>query len=170
MQATDASGQIHNYLAINEVSLLRQSSQSAKIRILVDGNERLPELSCDGIMVATSAGSTAYNLSAHGPILPIGSQLLALTPVSPFRPRRWRGALLRNDARVPCRFGNCWQYWSTRYWGRRNSRGSIKKPYRSVWSRPRTRRTHIKRAIHCLTIDYMSISTRILNPALRIVC
>lgn len=100
MHATDTSGTVHSHLAINETSLLRQSSQSAKIRILVDGKERLAELSCDGIMVATSAGSTAYNLSAHGPILPIGSQLLALTPVSPFRPRRWRGALLRNDAQV----------------------------------------------------------------------
>lgn len=100
MHATDTFGEVHSHLAINEVSLLRQSSQSAKIRVLVDGKERLSELSCDGIMVATSAGSTAYNLSAHGPILPVGSQLLALTPVSPFRPRRWRGALLRNDARV----------------------------------------------------------------------
>ena len=100
MRATDINDNVHNRLAINEVSLLRQSSQSAKIRILVDGKERLAELSCDGILVATSAGSTAYNLSAHGPILPIGSHLLALTPVSPFRPRRWRGALLRNDAKV----------------------------------------------------------------------
>jgi len=100
MTATDINGDTHSHLAINEVSLLRQSAQSAKIRILVDGRERLAELSCDGVMVATSAGSTAYNLSAHGPILPIGSDLLALTPVSPYRPRRWRGALLRHDAKV----------------------------------------------------------------------
>ena len=87
-------------LAINEVSLLRQTSQTAKLRIVVDGKERLAELSADGVLVATPAGSTAYNLSAHGPILPIGANLLALTPISPFRPRRWRGALLR--ARRAC--------------------------------------------------------------------
>ncbi|MEZ5937152.1 MAG: NAD kinase [Hyphomonadaceae bacterium] len=86
--------------AINEVSLLRQTSQTAKLRILVDGRERLAELAADGVLVATPAGSTAYNLSAHGPILPIGANLLALTPISPFRPRRWRGALLRHDAKV----------------------------------------------------------------------
>ena len=100
MDAVDTDGTHHLSLAINEVSLLRQTAQTAKLRILVDGRERLPELSCDGIMVATSAGSTAYNLSAHGPILPIGANLLALTPVSAFRPRRWRGALLRHDAQV----------------------------------------------------------------------
>ena len=100
MTVTDIDNKEHNHLAINEVSLLRQSAQSAKLRILVDGKERIPELSCDGIMVATAAGSTAYNLSAHGPILPIGANLLALTPISPYRPRRWRGALLRHDAHV----------------------------------------------------------------------
>lgn len=100
MVAVDMDGNEHHHLAINEVSLLRQTAQTAKIRILVDGKERMPELSCDGVMVATSAGSTAYNLSAHGPILPIGSDLLALTPVSAYRPRRWRGALLRNHAKV----------------------------------------------------------------------
>ena len=93
-------GKVHKHLAINEVSLLRQTAQTAKIRILVDNKERLAELTCDGVMVATSAGSTAYNLSAHGPILPVGADLLALTPVSPYRPRRWRGALLRHDAKV----------------------------------------------------------------------
>lgn len=87
-------------LALNEVSLLRQSYQAAKIQISVDGHMRLEELVCDGVMVATPAGSTAYNLSAHGPILPIDAPLLALTPVSPFRPRRWRGALLPNHATV----------------------------------------------------------------------
>ncbi len=86
--------------AFNEVSLWRQSAQSARLRILVDGAERMAELLCDGVMVATPAGSTAYNFSAHGPILPIHSRLLALTPISPFRPRRWRGALLPHTAIV----------------------------------------------------------------------
>jgi NAD+ kinase len=100
MKAVRANGQETTLLAINEVSLLRQTSQTAKLRISVDGRERLGELSADGVLISTPAGSTAYNLSAHGPILPIGSNLLALTPISPFRPRRWRGALLRHDARV----------------------------------------------------------------------
>ncbi|MEM6535862.1 MAG: NAD kinase [Pseudomonadota bacterium] len=100
MTARDINGTAHTHLAINEVSLLRQTAQSAKLRVLVDERERLERLTCDGLMVATPAGSTAYNLSAHGPILPIGANLLALTPVSAFRPRRWRGALLRQDARV----------------------------------------------------------------------
>ncbi len=86
--------------AFNEVSLLRQTAQSAKLRICVDGAERMAELLCDGVMVATPAGSTAYNFSAHGPILPIDSRLLALTPISAFRPRRWRGALLPHRAKV----------------------------------------------------------------------
>ena len=87
-------------LAINEVSLLRESRQAAKIRILVDGKVRLPELICDGILVSTPAGSTAYNLSAHGPIVPLDASLLPMTPISAFRPRRWRGALLPSDAEV----------------------------------------------------------------------
>lgn len=87
-------------LAINEVSLFRQTHQAAKLRIKVDGRTRMDELICDGVIIATPTGSTAYNLSAHGPILPIGAQLLALTPISPFRPRRWRGALLSNNAEV----------------------------------------------------------------------
>jgi NAD+ kinase len=86
--------------AFNEVSLLRQTAQSARLRILVDGAERMAELLCDGALVSTPAGSTAYNLSAHGPILPIHSHLLALTPISAFRPRRWRGALLPHNAQV----------------------------------------------------------------------
>jgi len=86
--------------AFNEVSLLRQARQAAKIRILVDGKPRISELICDGVLVSTSVGSTAYNLSAHGPILPIDSDLLALTPISAFRPRRWRGALLPHRAKV----------------------------------------------------------------------
>jgi NAD+ kinase len=100
MKATDTSGKMTNLLAINEVSLLRQTSQTAKLRIVVDGKERLAELAADGILVATPAGSTAYNLSAHGPILPVGANILALTPISPFRPRRWNGAILRHDAEV----------------------------------------------------------------------
>ena len=100
MRVTDASGQTHLRWAINEVSLFRQTAQTARLGVTVDGRERLQELICDGIMVATPAGSTAYNLSAHGPILPIGANLLALTPISPYRPRRWRGALLRHDAEV----------------------------------------------------------------------
>jgi len=90
----------HQALAINEVSLFRQIYQAAKLRISVDGTVRMAELICDGVLVSTPAGSTAYNLSAHGPILPINAGLLALTPISPFRPRRWRGALLPNDAKV----------------------------------------------------------------------
>jgi len=100
MQATDENGKIHTALALNEVSLFRSSSQAAKIEILVDGKSRISELICDGVLLATPAGSTAYNLSAHGPILPIDSPLLALTPISPFRPRRWRGAILPNSAKV----------------------------------------------------------------------
>jgi NAD+ kinase len=94
------SGRIVTERAFNEVSLLRQTAQSARLRILVDGAERLAELFCDGALVSTPAGSTAYNLSAHGPILPIDSRLLALTPISAFRPRRWRGALLHHSAKV----------------------------------------------------------------------
>jgi NAD+ kinase len=86
--------------AINEVSLLRETRQTAKIKIYVDDVLRMDELVCDGILVATAAGSTAYNLSAHGPIIPIGTNLLALTPISAFRPRRWRGALLPHDSKV----------------------------------------------------------------------
>ena len=100
MQAETQTGEMVDLLAINEVSLLRQSSQTAKLKLYVDDKERIEELACDGILVATPAGSTAYNLSAHGPILPIGANLLALTAISPFRPRRWRGALLRHDAVV----------------------------------------------------------------------
>jgi NAD+ kinase len=99
MRATSATG-AKDALAFNEVSLLRQTRQAAKIRILVDDKIRTQELICDGILVSTPAGSTAYNLSAHGPILPIDADLLALTPISAFRPRRWRGALLSHRARV----------------------------------------------------------------------
>ena len=99
--ATEAvGGDSVSTLAINEVSLLRQTRQAAKIRILIDGKVRLPELICDGVLVATPAGSTAYNLSAHGPIIPLDAKLLALTPISAFRPRRWRGALLPDKATI----------------------------------------------------------------------
>jgi len=100
MEAVDDQGKQHRAPAINEVSLLRQTHQAAKLRLSIDGKVRLPELICDGILVATPAGSTAYNYSAHGPILPLSATLLALTPLSPFRPRRWRGALLPDTARV----------------------------------------------------------------------
>jgi NAD+ kinase len=100
MRATDVHGAVHIYHAINEVALFRQTHQAARLRILIDGHERMAELVADGIMVATPAGSTAYNLSAQGPILPMNAALLALTPISAFRPRRWRGALLPNTASV----------------------------------------------------------------------
>ncbi len=100
MVARTVGGKIVQARAINEVSLLRETRQTAKISIRIDGRERMDELVCDGVMVATPAGSTAYNLSAHGPILPLGTGLLALTPISPFRPRRWRGALLPRAATV----------------------------------------------------------------------
>jgi len=100
MRARDTQGLTHEHRAINEVSLFRQSAQAAHLRILIDGKERLAELISDGVLVATPAGSTAYNLSAQGAIIPINAPLLALTPISPFRPRRWRGALLPDKAKV----------------------------------------------------------------------
>ena len=100
MEAVDRAGTRHSAPAINEVALFRQTYQAAKLRISIDGRVRLEELICDGVIVATPAGSTAYNLSAHGPILPLGTALLALTPISPFRPRRWRGALVPDMAHI----------------------------------------------------------------------
>ena len=100
MTAKTAHGEVVEALAINEVSLLREQRMAAKIRISIDGTVRLEELICDGVLLSTPAGSTAYNLSAHGPIIPIGANVLALTPISAFRPRRWRGALLPHYARV----------------------------------------------------------------------
>ena len=100
MVATTVNGEVHRALAINEVSLLRAGPQAAKLRISVDGKMRMQELVCDGALVATPAGSTAYNYSAHGPILPIGTDVLALTAMAAFRPRRWRGALLPKNATV----------------------------------------------------------------------
>jgi NAD+ kinase len=100
MAATDIHGEVAKARAINEVSILRQSYQAAKVRICIDGKERLAELVADGLLVATPAGSTAYNLSVDGPILPLDAPLMALTPISAFRPRRWRGALLPHRAHV----------------------------------------------------------------------
>ena len=103
MEASARDGTRVSGIAINEVSIYRESRQAARLTIEIDGVARLPELVCDGVLVATPAGSTAYNLSAHGPIMPLGANLLALTPISPFRPRRWRGALLPNNARFTIR-------------------------------------------------------------------
>lgn len=103
MKAETVDGEIRHLPAINEVSLLRETRQTAKLEVSVNDRIVLPELVCDGILAATPAGSTAYNLSANGPILPLGSALLALTPISPFRPRRWRGAILPDRARVSLR-------------------------------------------------------------------
>ncbi len=100
MHAVTVTGAVEEALAFNEVSLLRQIRQAAKIRITIDGRVRLAELSCDGVLISTPAGSTAYNLSAHGPIVPLSANLLPLTPISSFRPRRWRGALLPSTAEV----------------------------------------------------------------------
>lgn len=100
MRATTVGGKTFTHSAINEVSLLRETRQTAKIEISVNGRVALPELACDGVLVATPAGSTAYNLSARGPILPLQAKMLALTPISPFRPRRWSGAILPDDTAV----------------------------------------------------------------------
>ena len=100
MVATTQDGQRHRFLAFNEVSVIRYSHQTANLRLAINGIERIPKLVCDGVLVATPMGSTAYNLSAHGPIIPLASKVLALTPVSPFRPRRWHGALLPNSSVV----------------------------------------------------------------------
>jgi NAD+ kinase len=100
MTTVDQDGKKNKAYAINEVSMLRQTRQTAHLKISIDGKVRMAELMCDGLLIATPAGSTAYNLSAHGPIIPLESDLLALTPISPFRPRRWKGALLTHDAVV----------------------------------------------------------------------
>lgn len=100
MRSVDLRGRVRNALAINEVSLLRETRQAAKIRVTIDAVVRMEELVCDGVLLATPSGSTAYNLSAHGPIIPVGSNILALTPISAFRPRNWRGALLPSSAKI----------------------------------------------------------------------
>ena len=100
MKVTEVNGKTREALAINEVSLLRQTRLAAKLKIKIDGKVQMKELICDGAIVATPAGSTAYNLSAHGPIIPLGADLIALTPISAFRPRQWRGALLPSDAKI----------------------------------------------------------------------
>ncbi len=100
MTAKSTDGSEHSAIAINEVSLLRETHQAAKIKISIDKNVRLEELVCDGVLLSTPSGSTAYNLSAHGPILPINADVLALTPISAFRPRRWKGAILNNNSEV----------------------------------------------------------------------
>ncbi|MCE1236908.1 MAG: NAD kinase [Hyphomicrobiales bacterium] len=100
MQTTGRDGEMREARAFNEVALWRQTYQAAKLRIAIDGKERLSELICDGLIMATPAGSTAYNFSAHGPIIPLGAPLLAVTPISPFRPRRWRGALVPDHAEI----------------------------------------------------------------------
>lgn len=100
MTVTDDKGQQFNHVAINEVALLRQSSQAAKIKVEINGRQRIKNLIADGILVSTPAGSTAYNLSVKGPIIPFEADILALTPISPFRPRNWRGALLTSDSKI----------------------------------------------------------------------
>lgn len=100
MRVETITGKVEEALAINEVSLLRQTAQTARLRITIDDTVRMEDLLCDGIIVSTPAGSTAYNLSAHGPIIPLGAGILAMTPLSAFRPRRWRGALLDNKAKI----------------------------------------------------------------------
>ncbi len=107
MQVIDANDILHENIAINEVSLIRQTSQTAKINIKINGKTRLKNLAADGILVATSAGSTAYNLSLRGPIIPLNANILALTPISPFRPRNWRGALLPSDSKIEFEIIDC---------------------------------------------------------------
>ncbi len=107
MKTINRDGEESVALAINEVSLLRQTNQAAHIQILVNDTVKVEELVCDGVLVSTAAGSTAYNLSAHGPILPLGTDALALTPISPFRPRRWKGAILPVSARIKFKILDC---------------------------------------------------------------
>lgn len=107
MLATTTNGEHYEALAINEVSLLRQTRQSSRIGISINGQDKIQQLVGDGIMLATPAGSTAYNLSAHGPVLPLGSDILALTPISPFRPRRWKGAIIPASAHVKFSVQDC---------------------------------------------------------------
>ncbi len=107
MLATTTHGHHYEALAINEVSLLRQTRQSSRIGISINGQDKISQLVGDGVMIATPGGSTAYNLSAHGPVLPLGSDILALTPISPFRPRRWKGAIIPSDAHIKFSIKDC---------------------------------------------------------------
>ena len=107
MLATTTHGHHYEALAINEVSLLRQTRQSSRIGISINGQDKIPQLVGDGVMIATPGGSTAYNLSAHGPVLPLGSDILALTPISPFRPRRWKGAIIPSNAHIKFSIQDC---------------------------------------------------------------
>ncbi len=107
MLATTTNGEHHEALAINEVSLLRQTRQSSRIGISINGQNKIEQLIGDGIILATPGGSTAYNLSAHGPVLPLGADILALTPISPFRPRRWKGAIIPSNAYVKFNVQDC---------------------------------------------------------------
>jgi len=142
MRARQVDGTVVDGIAINEVSVFRETRQAASLSLDIDGVNRLPELVCDGVMVATPAGSTAYNLSAHGPIIPLGSNILALTPISPFRPRRWRGALLSSSTQFRIRV-----------------RDPVKRPVSAVadsprcatWSRSRSGRTATS-AFSCCSI------------------
>ena len=153
------TGAVEEALALNEVSLLRQLRQAAKIRITIDGRVRIAELICDGVLVSTPAGSTAYNLSAHGPIVPLSANLLPLTPISAFRPRRWRGALLPSTAEVLVRSAGAGETAGCRrgrlYRGaRRAVGGGLGGPqcrhYGAVRSGPRTFRADHRRAVHRL--------------------
>ena len=159
MRARDAAGALHEAIAINEVSLLRQTYQTAKLRILIDDKVRMAELICDGVLVSTPAGSTAYNLSVHGPIIPLSGQVLALTPISAFRPRRWRGALLSHKDKVTLRDPRAGETSGQRGGRqRRSSRcnssgcrgGPVRQPDRAVRRRPQSRGAGPGRAVHRL--------------------
>ena len=161
MHAVSADGKQSEALAFNEVSLLRQLRQTSKIRVTVDGRVRLPELMCDGILISTPAGSTAYNLSAHGTIVPLSANLLPLTPISAFRPRRWRGALLPSTAEVRfdvleaekrptaavADFTEVRDVISVAV-----KRGPLDQHHRAVRPGPRAVRTDHRRAVHRLTV------------------
>jgi len=163
MRATDVHGVVHVHHAINEVALFRQTHQAARLRILIDDRERMAELAADGVLVATPAGSTAYNLSVQGPIIPINAPLLALTPISPFRPRRWRGALLPNTAFVVIEVlesdtASGGGGGRPRRGARRLSRrGAVRQDHRdadAVRPRPQPGRAYPERTIRGLTPDF----------------
>ena len=176
MRARDADGRMHRHHAINEVSLFRQSYQASRLRILIDGKERLAELVADGILLATPAGSTAYNLSVQGPIIPIDAPLLALTPISPFRPRRWRGALLPDRARVTIEVleadkrpvaavADHDEVRSVRSVDIRD--GPRHRHAHDVRSRPQPRRTHFERAIRLLKQASIAGKSAVESPPCR---